>query len=437
MSRAPFPFKMDEVVVLCGFPYNGEAQRTYTCPECGKKKLGVDFSKEVCHCFSCDFTGNALSLYAKTHMTDNKTAYGQILDELKGEDVQHKLKDIQKAEVESMPLADIRVRHRTYSIMLKLLPLSKDHEENLVGRGFKDISMFRTIDPKWNDQLVEKLLKYNCQLSGVPGFYQSSGQWKIMVKDRGILVPYFDHNGRIQGFQIRKDEPKSKPKGWAKYTWLSAAGLKDGETGTKSKSFASYAGEDYSKGKMILTEGSMKGLLTSQITGYPVLSLAGVSNYGTLQAEVQYIKSTGCKVLIAWDMDRFYNPNVRRSLRKIEAVLSEAGIPFKNLTWGDSYWTLKGERVRIDEGFAALSAPSTRELKVEDFNRHLKILKDDGVEKVFFTFRNSTEMKEYWNVFLKTQEFVRSKGIDLVPVFYYIVNKGVDDEIVARKRGLK
>ena len=69
-------------------------------------------------------------------------------------------------------------------------------------------------------------------LVGIPGFYVDDGGYWNIAGYSGLLVPYCDKSGLIQGMQIRLDD-ENKPD--RKYRWLLLLQLKIGKHRTAEK----------------------------------------------------------------------------------------------------------------------------------------------------------------------------------------------------------
>ena len=103
-------------------------------------------------------------------------------------------------------------RHAAHTQLLAQLPLHDEDRADLERRGLsaETIESFRSIEP---GQTLD--LSINPKTPGV-GF----GGRKILTRTAGYLVPAFDLDGNVTGFQIR-NRTGDKPK----YPWLSVAGV--------------------------------------------------------------------------------------------------------------------------------------------------------------------------------------------------------------------
>ena len=353
--HSDFPFTFADVRRINGLPDGGgRASEETICPICGNDKLNISYVKGIAHCFGCGHGFNALTYHKALNPYVSKP-YQDILSRM-GQDVhttapkQYKAKD-QEAGLEK--LAPIEVRDKTYMSLLSCLSLYKDHKADLIGRGFNDVSMYRSIsgDVTKDPMICKKLLSMGCQLKGVPGFYFDGEIWHMSYVKRGILVPYFNSVGQIQGMQIRKDNNtlrvKSNGKKENKYTWLTSTWIPKGAMyGTKAETFGHYAcnfAYDHDTKHMvpvildeniILTEGAMKADLIHQLTGFPVIAIPGVNNYDTTRKLLAEIKQYGVKcVKQGFDMDSEKNPQVKQCLEKSVEIIHENGFKCNRLKW--------------------------------------------------------------------------------------------------------
>ena len=87
------------------------------------------------------------------------------------------------------PKASSDVLDTVYSALLRHLPLSANHADNLCHRGLTDSEIrelgYRTLPGYGRREIVAPL--QIMALSGVPGFYRESGKWRLA----GALVSLF------------------------------------------------------------------------------------------------------------------------------------------------------------------------------------------------------------------------------------------------------
>ena len=252
-------------------------------------------------------------------------------------------------EPEAQPeIAPIEQRDRVYRVLLALCTLLPKHLRQLKRREFSAhrIAQMKAEGVgsiggyKGRVALVKRLceggdLGYE-DLQGVPGFYvNKDGQWTLAGVP-GLLLPSCDEKGRIQGLQIRP----SKPKGGAKYIWLSSARYAD----SGGSSSGSPVGVVYPEGwrsdqeitsreitsreitsreitRVALTEGYFKAQALVEAEKVPVLWFAGT---GVPSRVIELLKKLGSpsEITLFYDGDWRTNPTVRKAMCKMALALS-------------------------------------------------------------------------------------------------------------------
>jgi hypothetical protein len=305
------------------------------CPFCGDKPRGkhlyMNTVKNRYICFLCDARGNSVSLYAR--LQGSAFSYGDAARELLAENIVY----ARPKARESAPLTDMKSvheRHAVYSAMLAHLELNAAHRTNLRKRGFSDermeLNFYRSLPESFESRFtLAGMLACFYDLSGIPGFYRSkSGAWGISGKP-GLLIPVRTGDGLIQGMQIRLDIADAK----RKYRWLSSNGLKDG---TKCNAFVHVTGNT-SQTTAYITEGSLKGDAASFLADDALfVCVPGVNAVRDLP---EVLSGLGAKeIVVALDMDRIHNPNVRRAAKNIAASASRiAGARVTVKSWDAAY----------------------------------------------------------------------------------------------------
>ena len=160
--------------------------------------------------------------------------------------------------------------------------------------------------------LAKQLLSEGFYLSGVPGFYHNDeGQWTFIKNFRGILIPVRNHEGKIQGLQLRRDDVSKR-----KFRWVSSAGRQDG---SKAECWTHLVGPPQET--VIITEGPMKADVIHSLTGQTVLAVPGVNSLNHLKATLKYLKENGTKqIMTAFDMDYLTNPHVTNGYRDLSGM---------------------------------------------------------------------------------------------------------------------
>jgi hypothetical protein len=305
----------------CGLYINartlGRSEVEARCPFCGDKPgrfhLRMNTSRDVFKCFLCGASGNSVTLYARLRGVTNKEAARDLLG---GSNVYRLPKPEEPRETVQRPLAE---RHKIYSALLGMLTLSKEHRENLRARGFSDERVarngYRTLPEAVSSRLMlTDMLSRFYDLGGIPGFYRRRDGRLSLAGAPGILIPYKDVSGLIQGLQIRLDAPGNR-----RYRWLASTGLRDGSMCGTHVHITGNTASDV----IYITEGALKGDAASFLDNDALfVCIAGVSAVAGLS---DTLKALGPKrVVVALDMDRLSNPNVREAIGKISGIVREA-----------------------------------------------------------------------------------------------------------------
>lgn len=354
----------------------GHGEVAIQCPLCGKNKsLGsscsLNLKKDVFHCFHCDRGGGAALVYSELHgVSMQEAAMAVRRMEFQGGTVSVQDSVPDDYEEQNEDLADILVRNDTYTRLLTMLRLDSKHREDLKKRGLdeNDLPLYATINAVDYDErkrIASVLIKDGAVLKGVPGFFKDrDGNWVISKVKKGILVPYRDRNGMIQGLQIRKDrESITKYKDGStgsKYTWLSSKRVPKGcSSGTGAKTFLHYATTFIQEGEqkepffpsdyIILTEGGMKADIFYRLSGKPALAVPGVNAGKALRKELVFLKSKKVRTIyLEFDMDYEKNESVAKAMAKTRRIIESEGLQCRHLTWDTKDGRLKG----IDDYYA-------------------------------------------------------------------------------------
>ncbi len=333
-------FHIWDVTSLLNLPPAPSGRSSYyiSCPCCDSKPRGkhlnINLKKEVFRCPKCGVSGGIFDLYA-LYTGIPRDDVREAMTERMGISKQssHSRKKVVVKEVKESPVADIETRHKTYTALLKKLSLASDHADNLLERGLKEDEIrqldYRTTPVVGMMQIAKELVREGCELSGVPGFYQTeSDTWKFTINQRGILIPVRDWKGRIQGMQIRRDDVKKR-----KFRWVSSAELKNG---CKAEGWTHLAGAP--AGTMLLTEGPMKADVIHALTGLAVLAVPGVNALTQLEIMLKQLREQGLKkIMTAFDMDMATNPHVQKGYRQLLLLLDGMGLTFGTYLWDGSY----------------------------------------------------------------------------------------------------
>lgn len=336
------------IAYLCGLMnIKEEGYRfTATCPFCGAKpghfyltpvdKRNPNY-KNVYRCVKCGEAGSNIKLYAELHNCSTKEAFKEIIGIEAKSNVVNKLKNIEKRfDKPSVPMADLISRDRVYRKLISMLFLSDEHLDNLLSRGLTkdDIRKNGYVTlPKDKDlkkKICLKIQKEGFSLKEIPGFYTDYyGDYTFWTpKEGGFLVPVLDMYKHIQGCQIRKNSLKRK------YPWFSSGYMKDGCQAMGF--FHIHWNSKYSSEKVVITEGPLKATIASIFSDTTFLAVPGVNSYcGCLKVLKEMDAKT---IFIAYDMDRFNNPQVMNQQIKLIQYLKSGGFTnIKVSTWNPLY----------------------------------------------------------------------------------------------------
>lgn len=334
-------FYMTDVISLLGLPFPAYGQTSYyvQCPNCDehphKRHLNINIKKEVFRCPRCGVSGGILDLYSLYTGMPRENVYKALVQRLKPNSnfERPKVKILPQTLINEYPITDVETRHATYSALLSKLSLSKDHLDNLRGRGLTDEEImtlgYKTTPIAGMTAIARQLLMEGLYLSGVPGFYRTdAGNWTFVKERRGILIPVRDLDGRIQGMQIRRDDAQKR-----KFRWVSSTDLKDGCKAQGSTHLAGNIEES-----VIITEGPMKADVIHALTGRSVLAVPGVNAITQLRSTLEKMQARGLKVVkTAFDMDFCINPHVQNGFNNMLELLDDMGFRFGTYLWDSRY----------------------------------------------------------------------------------------------------
>jgi hypothetical protein len=199
--------------------------------------------------------------------------------------------------------------------MLERLALSDAHRANLRDRGLSDERIdrngYRSLPASRRSKLfLADMLSMSYDIDSIPGFYRDGGRWSLAGMP-GILVPYRDCDGQIQGLQIRLDDGNSAKR---RYRWLASTGR---PSGTKCGAHIHVTG-NLGADTAYITEGALKGDAASFLDNDALfVCIAGIDATGGLTDVLG--KLSAQSVVVALDMDKASNPRVQEAVRKISA----------------------------------------------------------------------------------------------------------------------
>ncbi len=330
--------RMTDVVGLLGLPQPEVSRVSYYvhCPCCDEGKgrhLNINFKKEVFRCARCGVAGGIFDLYCLFTGAHRQNVRRELAERLH---LNERLVLPQQREVQQpadMPIADISVRHHTYSALLSMLPLAKNHRDNLHNRGLnaRDIARlgYKSMPLEHNSDLTRRLTSANVNVRGVPGFFcTKAGWWSFVHQQSGILIPVRNARGQIQGLQLRLDDTEKR-----KFRWISSSGL---NAGTRSPAWTHLAGEPSKS--IVLTEGPMKADVIHALTGLTVLAVPGVNALTRLENSLALLREQGLEeIKTAFDMDYAINWHVQRGYEQLMGLLASMGFRYGTYVWDPRY----------------------------------------------------------------------------------------------------
>lgn len=313
-SSYDFPFNIADVCSLLPLTVRRRLSNSIyaDCPFCNnnkKGKLNVNLVKNTYRCnYNPDHAGGMLELYAQYHNISRSDAYREICDALRtGEPKKAAYRAapcILPPPANTVDIADLETRHQTYSMLFAGLILTETHKRSLMARGLSEEQIrqhgYKSTPAFGYTQMASRLLERGCTLQGVPGFYvDDNGEWTLSFHPRssGILIPVMSIDGRVQGAQIRLDNPIED----TKYFWFSSA---EKNQGCSSGSPVHFIGDPQSK-SVFVTEGGLKGNVAHGLSGRTFLCNAGVTQIQGLRQALLILKGLGLqKVYETNDMDK-------------------------------------------------------------------------------------------------------------------------------------
>lgn len=330
-----------------------------SCPFCGdhgpgKYHLSLNTRKNVYRCNLCGASGNSVSLYANMEGVSNRQAYRALSEE--GRLYRFPEQPLSQKPPEREP-SSLAARHDTYYDMLSHLELSPKHKEDLLSRGLSEErieqNMYRSL-PQGNRprRFLAGMLADFHELDGIPGFYVDDGGYWNISGHSGLLVPYCDKDGYIQGMQIRLDDEQKPDR---KYRWLSSRARK---FGTRSHSWLHVTGNVNAR-TAYLTEGALKGDVASFLDNDALfICFAGVNAIDGLGKVLKDFSLS--EVVMALDMDKLMNWRVRDALEKIKAVVAAIpGVRVRLMNWNA---TFKG----VDDFYQARNYAASKGVNILD-----------------------------------------------------------------------
>ena len=224
-------------------------------------------------------SGFSIGLYSKLKNIDAKIAYKELLE--------RECFSPDRAKIQISPvneIADIDTRDTVYRDFLNMLKLEPHHRHYLNSIGFLnstiDNQMYRTIPTKYiKRRLIGNALKKKHSLASIPGFYQEEDWGWTFTHVKGIFIPLFDENNKIQALSMHLD----KPFGETTDIWFSSSGKING-TGTKNWTCKYNIVQDTKT--VIITDNLLLCNLIKDILNVPIIAFSNITSSYQILKEI-------------------------------------------------------------------------------------------------------------------------------------------------------
>lgn len=304
----------------CGEPisYNkSKDQFTFTCPICGKRKLGVSKRSKVAHCFVCDSSWNSVKFIADIEDISINNAIDKGLsilslptNKIEAYELDESFDETYKDSSLFISLK-LSIYMAIYNLLYKNSSLRSYYRKKLFGE--LDSQFYKDIDiviSKYDDDIAEILKEeYSSDvLKLCPGFYEDSKGKLLFSLNNHILFPYWDSShSHIVGFngRVKKDYPN-----YPRYKWLS------GES--KKLYFPKKVGLDNA---MMITEGEKKAIVATSF-GIPTVAVAGINCFKV--KDILDLSLVDKALFICYDRDTS-NPRIEDAEIRLASYLNKKG----------------------------------------------------------------------------------------------------------------
>lgn len=288
--------------------------RSHPCPICGEGNQKCAYNSTVAICINtssdreCKDTKGEAFVKAWIHRLD-----GSIVAPKREEYPEHRCQEREKLD-------------KVYRAFLQMMSLEKRHIDKfremgvplkmVIDRQYKTVPSFKL---RW--KYAKRLIEMGFSLEGIPGFYRASGKngrfWTFSAQD-GYFIPVTDMDGYIIRLRIRVDNPQLKANGKpeGKVKWFASPDKYDG---TPSGIVCHVVRGDDTL--IEITEGERKADVVNYFTGLTCISLPGVGTYRLVISILKKLNPMG--VRLAYDMDKWTNPDVLTYERQLEKAIKE------------------------------------------------------------------------------------------------------------------
>lgn len=453
-------YTMEDVLTRLNITYSGSGNMD--CPFCQKrKKLHVNFDKDVWRCACCDLHGNALHFYARYAMNYDLSPSSSAEDKamvakelrvfMEGRsDATFEAKPIQQKKPHTtVYVASDDMLNAAYEAMSKIpaLQLLPEHRDNLLKRGLSEEAITRNgyrsvptnmaTDPYYDKlykaeggesrrtatmgwitakqirfgmMIAHSIIAQGIGVQGVPGFFLFGNQWCYWCNP-GILIPTRNIKGQIVIWQVRRDKLQRKDD--PRYVTVSCQSLPGHVTEAVSRCHFPLANEplcdasSYVKIPFCLTEGPLKADIAVHLYGSPV-AFAAIPGIKTtkdfLNCVDQFLAEHTDTIFNCLDMDRLTNPNVRDGSNKLKDQLMERNIHFEDMYWGVQYASSKLAALTLLAKIRKVPVEKTGSNVFDCLQDVVIALENAGVSTCSYITRTGKKVTSYWDP--------ASKGID-------------------------
>ena len=237
----------------------------------------------------------------------------------------------------NQPTAPVPVRDRVYRAFMHQLSLDRNHYDNLIERGLRDIAIrtngYRSLPLTGRAAITKRLLELGHDLKGIPGFYQKegySGYYWTFAGSPGLLIPY-RQDGLIHGLQIRPNQPVEGKK----YVWFSSHNRPGGSSIESPFHIATPVGiPAHRLNRMLyITEGALKSDITAEYLVAKVYAVPGVNTWRAMLNHLVLLNPRPALIAVAYDMDLYEKHEVMFHYKKLQEALIAAKLEVVKISW--------------------------------------------------------------------------------------------------------
>ena len=303
------------------------------CPVCrGKKWCLVHHGRGLVACTDPDHPSEVWweRLNAHVHSLDGRPV---------GPDWRDTIRPIRPEVPAPRPPLDPDELDRAYRALLAACPLSPDHRAAMVERGMSPEEVGAggygslPADGRERGAVVARVTAAlgHDPIGRVPGFYHRRDGSVGINALPGMLSAIRGFDGRINGVQVKVDDPDEAASG--KYRWVSGG---EGGVGIDGHTLhiARPPGPARRWRQVVVTEGKIKGEIVANRMRIPALCVAGVDNTDRVVDHLRLLdEGGGIEACIAFDADKGTNPSVARAEQRLVAKVRAAGYRVVEWRW--------------------------------------------------------------------------------------------------------